>query len=328
MNRDHRVANYLLFLFSATSLVLLSLPLSGKVRSFRACVSYLLNPVPYYGGESVTRLSGLPESAARLIAGDVQLHEARRRLEEAQLVFQEAASLREENSRLRLAAGLAPAEGVRLRWASVLQREPLQWHRSLRVAAGAEDGVEINAPVLGLSEGNLAVIGRIIEVEARTATILLVTDDLSSVAARISGAWEGLIQGRGTARLRMNYLPVETEFKIGDAVRTSPTSAAFPPGLMIGRVSKIYEPDLFLAFQSVEIEPAVSAAALSEVLILAPIVLKSAGARNPEFLPAPTPIPVPAPKPKPPVSEPPAQPEAASPVPAETQTPVAEDTAQ
>ncbi|PCI36989.1 MAG: rod shape-determining protein MreC [Elusimicrobia bacterium] len=290
MNRDDRVANYMLFAFSVISLVLLSLPLSGKVRSFRACVSYLLNPIPYYAGSATERIKDLPKNAARMISGDIELHEARRRLEEAQLVFEEVQTLREENSRLRLAAGLAPSGGRRLRWASILQREPMQWHRSLRVAAGAVDGVKINAPVLGLYDGRLGVVGRIIQVEERIATVLLLTDELSAVAARISQKWEGLTQGVGSARLKMNYLPVETEFEIGDEVRTSPTSAAFPAGIAIGTVSKLYESDPFLAFQSVELEPAVPASALREVLILEPITASTNAPKKPKFLPPAAPI--------------------------------------
>jgi rod shape-determining protein MreC len=291
MNRDHRVANYLLFGFSAISLVLLSLPLSGKVLALRSYASYLLNPIPYYGGGAVNRLKGLPENAARLIAGDVELLEARRRLKEAGLLAEELNALREENARLRESVGLSPRGARRVRWAEVLQRDSLQWHRSIRIAAGSRDGVRINAPVLGLYEGRLGVVGRITRVFDKTATVLLVTDELSAVAARISGRWEGLVQGQGNARLRMNYLPLQTDFSLGEMVRTSRTSAAFPPGIAVGRVSRVFEPDQFLAFQTVELEPAVPAASLQEVLILDPVLNRAAGPAEPEFSP-PKPNPV------------------------------------
>lgn len=297
MNRDHRVANTLALVFSTLSLVLLSLPLSGKVLAFRACVSYLLNPIPYYGGTAVNRLHDLPEKAAQLITGNVELFEARRRLKESVLLEAELAALREENARLREAAGLAPEGGHRVRWAEVLQRDPLHWHRSLRVAAGTRDGVRINAPVLGVFEGSLGVVGRITQVSPRTATVLLVTDELSAVAGRISDRWEGLVQGQGSSRLRMDYLPVKTEFELGETVYTSETSAAFPAGIPVGTVSRVFEADPFLAFRAVELEPAVPASSVREVLILEPLIVNSAKPAVPKFLPPPEPKPRRAAKP-------------------------------
>ena len=308
MNRDLRVANTLALVFSALSLVLLSLPLSGKVLAFRACISYLLNPIPFYGGTAVNRLRELPENAAQLIAGNVELFEARHRLKEAVLLETELRNLQEENIRLREAAGLAPVEGRRVRWAEVLQRDPLHWHRSLRLAAGTADGVRINAPVLGVYEGRLGVLGRITQVSPRTATVLLVTDELSAVAARIAGRWEGLVQGQGSSHLRMDYLPVMTQFEIGETVYTSPSSAAFPPGIPVGTVGRVFEADPFLAFRAVELNPAVPASSVREVLILEPVVARTAGTPVPKFLPPaigekpelkPKPEPEPEPKPEP-----------------------------
>ena len=275
MNRDYRVANYLVIILSVASLVLLSLPLSGKVRAFRGLAAYLLDPIPYFGAEAIEKLAGLPEGAARLIEGDVELLKARRRLREAELLRLEVEALRSENERLRLAAGLEPPAGRIVRWAQIIQRDPSNWQRSLKIGVGSDGGVELNAPVLGLQEGRLGVVGRITEVSNRTATVLLLTDEISSLAAQMEiGGWEGLVQGQGSSRLRMNYLPMEAEFRVGDSVRASATSAAFPTGLPIGRVSRVFAPDPFLTFQSVELEPMVSAAALEEVLILEPVLAK------------------------------------------------------
>jgi cell shape-determining protein MreC len=69
----------------------------------------------------------------------------------------------------------------------------------------------------------------------------------------------------------MNYLPVDAELQVGDEVHTSPTSASFPPGLPVGRVSRILPRNAFLAFQSVEVECAVAAGKLKEVMVLVPV---------------------------------------------------------
>ena len=60
MNRDLRAANLLLLIFSALSLVMLSLPLTGKIGVFRACAAYLVNPGPYYGTQVLAKMANLP----------------------------------------------------------------------------------------------------------------------------------------------------------------------------------------------------------------------------------------------------------------------------
>jgi len=271
MNRDLRVANYLLLLFGIISVVLLSLPLTGKVGAFRAYASYLLDPVPFYGSRTFDRLANIPPDAVRLISGDVELLQARRRLKEAAHTQAENESLRRENRRLSEALGLTSRPGRVLRWARVMQRDSMNWHRSLTVAAGAKDGISVNAPVLGLKDGALGVVGRVKEVGPKTAIVLLLTDELSAAAAYLpANDWEGLIQGRGTRKLRMNYLPLGADISIGAKVYTSPTSATFSADLLIGTITRKFERDPFLAFQSVEVTPSIPAASLKEVLILMP----------------------------------------------------------
>lgn len=270
-DRDKRTANYLLLIFGGLALLLLIFRATGKAQVVRAALSYLLNPMPYYGSRAVERAANLPADAARLIAGDIELRQARRELKETAYLRAELATLRVENERLRGELGLRPPAGVALRWARVMRRDPLEWHRSLMVDAGAEDGLAVSAPVLGLRDGELGVVGRVTEVDARTAKVLLLTDDLSSVAAHIPGpGWEGLAQGQGGPVLRVDYLPLSAALEVGQQVYTSPTSPTFPTGLWIGTISKVLTADPFLAFQSAELEPAVRASELKEVLILVP----------------------------------------------------------
>ncbi|MBI5594990.1 MAG: rod shape-determining protein MreC [Elusimicrobia bacterium] len=271
MNRDTRTANWLLLAFSAFAILLLSLPTTATVAQFRAVLSYLLEPLPYHGDQLTARLEGIPAGAARMIESDVELLDARRALKEAELLKSDFAALRAENARLTAALGLQPPAGRVVRWARVMERDPQNWYRSILIDAGEQEGIPLNAPVLGLHDGVLGVVGRVVEVNPRTSKVLLLSDELSALAAFIPGSgWEGLVQGQGTMRLKMNYLPVDAEFRVGDEVHSSPTSASFPPGLLVGRISKVFARDPFLAFQSVEIERAVPAGKIKEVMVLAP----------------------------------------------------------
>ncbi|OGS40830.1 MAG: hypothetical protein A2506_04935 [Elusimicrobia bacterium RIFOXYD12_FULL_66_9] len=191
-----------------------------------------------------------------------------------------------------------------------MERDPLHWYRSVSVDAGADKGVSLNDPVLGRKGDAVVTVGRVVEVRANASTVLLLTDERSAVAAYLSsGTLEGLAQGLDGPHLRMNYLNSEAHIVANDTVYTSPTSATFPPDVLIGRVAKVYPRDPFLAFQAVEIDPALDATSLQEVLILCGLPLPGAAprlaparaavpARVPTPAPAPTPTPTPSPAPE------------------------------
>jgi rod shape-determining protein MreC len=269
MDREKRVANYFLLAFGLVSIALMSLPLTGKVRAFRAFAAYVYDPLPYYGSQGIQKIQGLPSDVVRLITTDARNRALEEELRQTGFLRSEVEGLRRENERLALELSLSTTVPGGLRWARVIERDPQNWHRALMIDAGADDGLEIGSPVMAALSGQIAVAGRIVETGRRTAKVLLLSDDLSAVAAYLpEGQWEGLVQGQGSSHLKMNYLPVEAQLKIGDKVATSPTSATFPADLLVGTVSRVFARDPFLAFQTVEVAPAVHPGQLKEVMIL------------------------------------------------------------
>jgi rod shape-determining protein MreC len=271
MHREIKVSNYVLVTLSALALVLLSLPLAAPVRAFKAGVVYLLNPMVYYGARGAQRFADVPPGLARLVRADLDNIQLQAQLREARWQNSELEALRTENRRLAQALGLPAPRGYTPLWADVMERDPLHWYNSIMIGAGAQEGVTLNAPVFGDQDGTLVAVGRITEVRRDSALVLLVTDEASSVAAYLStSAVEGLVQGQGGPRLRMNYLPSEVSLSTGDLVYTSPTSATFPGEILLGHVMAINPRDPFLTFQSVEVRPAADAASLSHVMVLRP----------------------------------------------------------
>lgn len=280
--REARAANYVLASFVIVSLTLLSLPLAGPVQAFKACATYVLTPIAYYGDKGYERFANVPGRLRDLITADMENHAVKEQLKQTDWVKTEIDSLRVENTRLRAALGLKAPSSRGALWAHVLERDPRRWYHSFTVDAGSEQGVSLNAPVLGGTGGKIAAIGRIIEVRPKNSVVLLLTDELSSAAAYVvspatttpagepveARSFEGLLQGQGKARLRMNYLSPDAEIKNNDLVYTSPTSATFPPDILLGTVANVYALDPFLAFQSVEVKPALDASTLKEVMIL------------------------------------------------------------
>ena len=273
--RETRISNYVLAAFSALSLIMLSLPLSAPVRAFKAGVVYLCDPLVYAGATGAQRLADVPSGMARLLSADMENARLQAQLRNDLWLKSELESLRAENERLSRALGMKVPAGRIPIWADVLEREPLHWYNSILVGAGAHQGVALNAPVLGDKGGVLAAVGRVAEVRQDSSIVLLVTDELSSVAAYLSSAAvEGLVQGEGGPRLRMNYISSEASLQVGDTIYTSAMSETFPSDVLIGRLAAVNPRDPFLTFQSAEVAAAVDAASLSHVLILLPTEAK------------------------------------------------------
>ena len=271
MQREMRIAHYVAVSLAALSLILLSLPLSSPVRAFKACAAYVFDPLPYEGELGYQRIAQAPERVRALLTADVENRRLQDELRGTLWLKATAQSLVAENERLRADLGLKTPAALHPLWAHVMERDPLRWYSSFSVDAGADRGVTLNDAVLGRSSDTVVAVGRVIDVRPREATVLLLTDERSAVAAYLSsGTLEGLAQGQSqnSGLLLMNYINSEAKIVPGDTVYTSPTSVTFPPDVLVGRVAAVNPRDPFLASQSVEIAPASNAAALQEVMIL------------------------------------------------------------
>jgi rod shape-determining protein MreC len=205
----------------------------------------------------------------QLLSADIENRRLNEELRRMTWLKSSVESLSVENDRLRAALGLKTPPGRHPVWAHVMERDPLHWYGSVALDAGDDLGLSLNDPVLSLSGDAVVAVGRIVEVRPHTSTVMLLTDQRSAAAAYLSsGTLEGLVQGQDASHLRMNYINTEARIVPADSVYTSPTSATFPPDILIGRVARVYPRDPFLAFQAVEVAPAFDAAALQEVLIL------------------------------------------------------------
>ncbi|MBI5623691.1 MAG: rod shape-determining protein MreC [Elusimicrobia bacterium] len=268
-HREDRAANIVLASLSAASIVLMFLPMARPIRALRACVAHVFEPMTFAGAEAMERLSLVPSRARQLIVADIENRALKEEMARVGLVKAELANLRAENSRLTAALGLGSPAGRTVLWGRVMERDPVTWYHGVMLDVGSREGVPINAAVLAHVDGKVVVLGRIAEVSEKTSKVLLVTDEFSSVAACLSsGTVEGLVQGQGSERLKMNYLHSEASVTPGDEVLTSATSATFPPGMLIGHVAKGFARDPFLTFQSAEVRPGFDPASVKEVMIL------------------------------------------------------------
>jgi len=162
----------------------------------------------------------------------------------------EAARLREENDRLHRWQGAAlalEAENAMLRRQLSFVPDPAPRFRTTRVVADA-GGTYARAvliatgPFLPVQKGQVALderglAGRVTEVGARSARILLVTDMNSRIPVVLEASRaRAMMVGTNGARPRLQHWPEGMSPREGDRVVTSADSATFPTGLPVGVV--------------------------------------------------------------------------------------------
>jgi rod shape-determining protein MreC len=165
-------------------------------------------------------------------------------------VSTENARLREENEQLRRWQSIAlalDAENARLKADLHWVPDPAPSYVTARVVADA-GGIYAKAVLLsvgpnhGIRKGEVALderglVGRVTEVGARTARVLLITDMNSRVPVVLenSGA-HAIVIGTNGPRPRVVYWPEGSMPQEGERVVTSTEASAFPANLPVGAV--------------------------------------------------------------------------------------------
>jgi rod shape-determining protein MreC len=144
---------------------------------------------------------------------------------------------------------------------------------TITINKGSADGVQIDQPVVTGSTDAPILIGRVLEVTANSAEVLLIIDRNSSVAGRLSVSHEsGLVEGQGEEDLRMSLVTPGTVVQGDETVVTqgyevNGQRGLYPPGLVIGQVSHVISGTSDLQ-EFVTIRPAIDFSSLEFVLVL------------------------------------------------------------
>ncbi len=206
--------------------------------------------------------------------------EAARLEKENELLRQEIAERRlavRENARLRrlLAYRNGPRfpEGYSGLATAVINRPAGAYAQAITVAAGRNDGVRVDDPVV-TQDG---LVGKVSRVSSRTARVTLLTDEQSAASALdIETDASGIVRpGQGPrAPLRLDRVPKEAVVRVGDTIVSSGwssprLSSLYPRGIRIGRVTSVGRTDTDL-YTQVQVTPFADLGALEAVLVLIP----------------------------------------------------------
>ena len=160
-----------------------------------------------------------------------------REVEVARVRLAEAEATAEENRRLKAMLGLMESEPRPIATARLIASTSSSTRRFATQVVGARQGVAVGMPV----RSPLGLVGRVLEVGASTARVLLITDSESLVPVRrasdgVDATAEG--QSDGTLRLRLNNLGINP-LKRGDAFVTSGSGGLYRPGIAIAVVVRL-----------------------------------------------------------------------------------------
>ncbi len=274
--RHRKYARLLLVLVAAFALLALQRARPGDGLLLADAVALLTEPVQ----AAVTRLHRSALGAWhgylewKALRADAQrLRAEARALRLRQLRYEE---LEQENARLRALLALRDRLPVRTIGAEVVAREWNGFTGGLTLNRGRADGLERLAPVI-VTQG---VVGRVVELRARSAVVQLLTDPASSIAGVVGRTRaQGIVEGVPGGRLRLKLPAREEGVEVGDLVLTSGLGGIFPKGLPLGRVVRVHRPAGL--FRVVDLEPAVDLARVEEVLVLPRGVTEDLGAEFP-----------------------------------------------
>ncbi|MDI6735739.1 MAG: rod shape-determining protein MreC [bacterium] len=152
--------------------------------------------------------------------------------------------------------------------ARVISYDPSNWANIIIIDKGKKDGIYKLAPVVTYQDGKEGLVGRVIEAENHSASVLLLNDQNSMIGAQILRSKEkGVIEGDNYRFGKLKYLPYDANVVKNDIVITSGDGEVFQKGLFIGYVVHVGLKDRGL-FREVDILPFVKFSKLEEVLVL------------------------------------------------------------
>ncbi len=148
--------------------------------------------------------------------------------------------------------------------ANVIARDLSNWNSAILIDKGKRSGIAVGMPVVNAS----GIVGKVVEVVANRAKIILISDPSFSIAAMVERSREvGLVSGTLTGHCRMRYLAAGADIKVGDEVISSKLSSSFPQGLVLGTVVAV-ENSPGNPFPTCLIKPSAPLSQLEEVIVI------------------------------------------------------------
>lgn len=251
--------------------VSVSLSYTSGVRGRLVSLSNLIGTVVSPASSSLTFIGDRVGVGIGTIGQLFTLQRDNVQLRQKLLLYQsmklQLSELAQQNSELK---GLLKLKGTARGWnlvsATVISRNPDTWFQTVVINRGTASGVRAGMAVI-VPQG---VVGRVLSATPISSTVMLVLDPQSGVGAQdVRSQAAGVVNGTDpiTDQLTFELFAHHPSILPGDAVVTSPYSQYYPPGLLIGQVSKVSKTAYGLT-ETATVVPAVNFNQLEDVMVV------------------------------------------------------------
>ncbi len=135
----------------------------------------------------------------------------------------------------------------------------------ISIDKGYKDGLKSDQAVM-TPDG---IVGKVRDVWAHTAQVLLLNDATSGAGVVLSGSRiRGIVRGTANGQLLINDLTSDSRIKVGDHVVTSGGDKVFPRGLPVGEITAIAPDPQHQPYTTITIKPYANLSRLDEVLVV------------------------------------------------------------
>jgi rod shape-determining protein MreC len=254
----------LLFIAGIVSVVTLDTP---TTRGIQGKVMEVLSPFIH----SSTAIETSINSAMSTPEDPRELKREKERLqievERLRIISQKYTQLLDENNRLRGLIDFKQAAPYKMTAARVIKRVSTTWWNTMIIDKGLLDGLATDTPVISAN----GLIGKTGKMAPHMAEVILLTDEMCRVSAKVEGTLEqGILEGERAGLdmrpdLRLRFLTRNALINPGTNVISTGEGGVFPAGLLIGRVKRFENRDIT---GEAIIEPAVDFSMLEYVFIL------------------------------------------------------------
>ena len=242
--KDFFRRNGLLILIAAILLALVTAVMSALLGGTAAPLANILT-TPVRGG--INALVNWTEEKYSDAFEQEQLkqenEELKQRVSELEEKEREYEAALQENERLRNVLELRPKERSfdELESAMVTARETSNWASTLTLSKGSAQGVEVDDCVVDEYWNLVGVVATVGENWCTVRTLIDSDTEMGGLISRTGGAaiLEGDLALMGEGKLKLTFLPENSQLMSGDLVTTSGRGGVYPSGIVAGHVEEV-----------------------------------------------------------------------------------------
>jgi rod shape-determining protein MreC len=283
----NKSAYFLLVLgiLSAFTLTCFLLP-DAATQSMRKGTLGVLGPVLSTADKPVSFFSRMDSKLKTLDQAQAEVTRLQQQVAELTVQNQVLADKGTENARLREMLGFQAASKYELLPCRVVSREPSSWWDSVQINVGDINNNELYKKYQGkytlTSDQPVVsprgVVGKTGVVSRYVTDVILMVNQNCSISATVEGTHDqGIVKGQGNfeegkSRVRVEYLPKNSQVAPGQFIVTSGLGPYFPAGLRLGTVIEVpplrNEYPTFGLYREAIIEPTADLNQLDELFIV------------------------------------------------------------